>query len=369
MGTNNQEEQLEKELGKQILENDELIKIRDFVNEVKRRVQERVDDNQKVRMELVPKNNGVTFIGLIIITEDRNISPTIYLNDYYDKYVVGMTMDEIVDDILIQYNANLPTKDFDIRSFINFENIKDKIIMKMVNTKLNKELLDDLPSREFADLSLIYMVYVGKSENGYATVTIHKQHMDMWNVTEEEIYNLAMKNTPKLFRARVDSMFSLYDRVLRDLIVDIDNVNMHVLTNNVNIDGAVCLRYPAFLKGMYTVFQDKFYIIPSSVHEVIIVPKTNFEELFTWKFLRAYYIEEIEEDIEDRKYQCIEDIPQEPDVDLEEISIKEINKMILLTNTEQLRDIEVLGNHVYICDGEKLIWFDEETNERKEFVL
>ena len=136
MGTNNQEEQLEKELGKQILENDELIKIRDFVNEVKRRVQERVDDNQKVRMELVPKNNGVTFIGLIIITEDRNISPTIYLNDYYDKYVVGMTMDEIVDDILIQYNANLPTKDFDIRSFINFENIKDKIIMKMVNTKL-----------------------------------------------------------------------------------------------------------------------------------------------------------------------------------------------------------------------------------------
>ena len=58
-------------------------------------IKENISKNEKVFIQSVPKNNGIKLDGLVIIQDEMNIAPTIYLNYYYQKYQEGMDFSEI----------------------------------------------------------------------------------------------------------------------------------------------------------------------------------------------------------------------------------------------------------------------------------
>lgn len=284
------------------------MKFNEFINEVKERISARMGDDRKVTTQPVVKNNGTVYEGLIILDPVLNISPTIYLNPFYNKFLNGVSMEDIIDDILKIYYENRPEEDFDISSFKDIEKVCGRIIMKVVNTERNKTLLQDVPNRAFHDLSIVYNVMVYDFMGEFATVLINNQHMEYWGVTEEDLYKVATENTPKYLSYRFESMDNMLERLNKLSDVTHFDLNMYILTNKIKIHGATCIAYPGMLKRISNFLEDNLVIIPSSIHEVLIIPENVAKSECTFEELRDMVKEvnttelEIEEILSDHVY-------------------------------------------------------------------
>ena len=203
-----------------------------FIKEVKEAVESKVGTGFDVTVNKVTKNNGLTLDGLVIKTTTSNIAPTIYLNGYYERYEDGaMELSDVVESILDTYNHHNSVT-FDISTFTDFDAVKNRICYKLVNTASNKDLLKDVPHREMFDLSVVYYVMVSAEDGATGTILIHNNHLDFWDVTENDLYEFASINTSKLLPAGIKSMFDTLSEMID--MEDLPNTDdfMYVLTNN-----------------------------------------------------------------------------------------------------------------------------------------
>lgn len=232
--------------------------------------------NSTVSIFDVDKNNGVKLRALTIVSPERSISPTIYLEDFRNRYEQTRDMDEICDEIAKIHEANSNEK-FDVDSVLDFERVKTRICAKLINTAKNEALLREVPHRDFLDLSIVYYVFLEEFE-GTASMLVRNVFLDSWGVDEEEIYSCAMENLPKLRPEKIMTMENVLQMMLGsteafdDLQEDGKSL-MYVATSSQQTYGAAVLLYPQFLQRMADTVQSDYYIIPSSLHEVLIVPE------------------------------------------------------------------------------------------------
>ena len=102
----------------------------EFIEDVVSHISESISNEKKVVVQQVTKNNGMKYDGLVILDPILNISPTIYLNPYYHRYLEGVSLEDIYSDVLTIYETYMPKEDFDISQFVDFEKAKSKIIFK-----------------------------------------------------------------------------------------------------------------------------------------------------------------------------------------------------------------------------------------------
>ena len=250
-----------------------------FIKAVKEEVAQRVD--KEVVVHPVLKNNDTVYQSLVIIDPVLNVSPTIYLESFFERYEEGKEFEEIVEEIIKTYKENLPTKDFDVSFFTDFNKAKSRIIMKLVNTEKNKKLLEQVPNIPFYDLSIIFLVEVSQAIQEHATILIYNQHLKLWDVTVEELYNLAMENTPRQLQPRLEDLHDVFEFITGESLPFLEELNIKILSNHLKIHGA----YPELLKEIYDIFEDNVIIIPSSVHEVLIIPEKNIPEGYSLHYL------------------------------------------------------------------------------------
>ena len=242
-----------------------------------------------------------------------NISPTIYLNPYYHRYLNGVPMEDIYMDILNTYYNNLPQKDFDISLFRDFEKASQRIVFKLVNKEKNEELLKDVPYINFQDLALIFVCMVTDFMHDYATILIHNHHLALWDVSLENLYLIALSNTPKLLPYRFDSFENMLEQTCYNNSSSFNDLDMFILTNKLKIHGCTCIAYPRLLKRIADFLEDNLIIIPSSIHEVLIIPENAAK----------------------------------PDY-----SMEDFQSMITDINETELTDDEVLSDHAYLYERE-----------------
>lgn len=262
-----------------------------FSTLVKKEVEKRTGDNYRVRLNDVRKNNGVVLKGLTVMQDDSNISPTIYLNSYYDAYEDGLvSFRSVVNDVMDTYNRNKVNRSVDMRYFLDFSRVKDSIIYKLVNTEKNKELLEDVPHVEFLDLSIVFQCLIAKEHNGKASILVHNAHLKLWDVSVEELYQAARSNTPRLQTYEIKSMREVICEILQEEEPETfdyekcreelsDSAPMYVLSNKNRVEGAACILYPGLIKDFADTLGCSLYIIPSSIHEVLLLPANAFEEV------------------------------------------------------------------------------------------
>ncbi|MBQ1392809.1 MAG: hypothetical protein IIY81_04595, partial [Lachnospiraceae bacterium] len=99
----------------------------------------------------------------------------------------GKEIDEITKEICDLYISNSTKINFDVDIFKSFENIRDKVVFKLINTKANKKLLRDIPHIDFLDLSIVFYCMFDNEYLGSATALIHNIHVNMWEITVEEL--------------------------------------------------------------------------------------------------------------------------------------------------------------------------------------
>lgn len=256
-----------------------------FADVIKEEIERRTEKYNQIKINDVIKNNGIVLKGITISQNDSNISPTIYLNHYYEAFENGLiSIEAIVEGVMESYEKNKIRQSIDIKSFMDFEQIKDKIIFKLVSTNRNVELLSDVPHIPFLDLSVVFQCLITEDMFDNATILIHNAHLKLWGVSIDELYEIAKKNTPKLQQMEIRNMKDILKQVTledEDIITEAEMngaTPMYVLSNKMRVHGAACLLYDDILKDFAQALNRDIFILPSSIHEVILLPAFGNED-------------------------------------------------------------------------------------------
>ena len=154
--------------------------------------------------EPVEKVN-VTLDGIILREEGRNISPTIYINDMYKKYQDCGDLEETLMaacDFMERAYEQAPVVDVD--SIMRDAN--EKIVFQLINTEQNKTFLEQVPHREFQDLSIVYKVIISADKDAVQSSKITNEFAKRLGMSEEQLFKCAAENTRRIFPPVVRSM-------------------------------------------------------------------------------------------------------------------------------------------------------------------
>ena len=231
--------------------------------------------------------NGIINYGVTI--GEGVVRPTFYVRE--DGKVNNM-----INEFVEQYN-NLPENNFGelIKDFTDFDKIKGKII-----PVLNMRNDESLVTRQFLDMTLVYKIMLSDE----ASVTVKKEHLKSWNVTEDDIYNVAIEN------ARGTFSLTTMGEMLGMSELDDESNPMYVATNENKLFAAAAMLYKDTFTELYNSY-GKLAILPSSIHELLIL-----------------------------KYDDNAD---------------ELNDMVRTVNMTQVDPKEWLSDHIYIFNGNEVV--------------
>ena len=230
----------------------------EFMNAMLCEIRGQVDAQVRTELYTVTKNNGTRRTGILFKQEDSNLAPTIYLEEFYQKYLKGQQVPDLADSICSIYQEIRVKKTCDCQNLFDFNHVKEHIVYKLIRRDANEELLKQIPYESFLDLAVVYYIQIDNTRFGSAAIQIRNEHLRYWRVEKEEICRLAEKNTPRIYPVQIRQIVRF----------------MYVATNEQCSLGAAVMRYPDFREKVKGMIRGDFYILPSSIHEVILVPES-----------------------------------------------------------------------------------------------
>lgn len=307
-----------------------------FYNDITTAVQKHLGEDWTAELLTnVTKNNGTNRVAMVLYKNDDKIRPQIYLEKYYEDYQRGKELQEIVEEVLKMYKSAM--KDINPKNLERLEewtNIKERLALRIVSKERNQKELYNLVYEDVCDLVAIATICVERNGEGVKSIRITQDLARKWNVSNEEILAAAKENTATLFPPKIQDLYEfvqdMVDISREELSQGRKNFpDLQILTNDLCINGATVILYDSFMKEVYEHLGGKFIILPSSVHEVLVVP------------------------LEDSVY-----IPY-----LQEV-VESINQRFVAED-------EILSDNVYMYDGEKIVlafdkngvWHYEKNND------
>ena len=280
-----------------------------FIEEVERRVKEKIKGNETITVYIhtAVKNNGKERKGVTVSEKGIHISPTIYLEEYFQQFQEGKPIEKIVEKILQLYEEVKCSHPCEESLLQNYEELKGKFACKLIHRGKNEKLLNDIPYVPWMDLAIVVFVLLEVSPYGTATVLVRKEHLEIWGLTEAQLFDEAKKNTPILLPYQFCPMRKLL-REICPYAVDEgeeEEESLYVLSNKLRSFGAASMLYEGILEKVGQKLGENYYILPSSIHEVIVVPeskspvKQDLEEMV--REINETQVEE-EEVLSDRVY-------------------------------------------------------------------
>lgn len=281
----------------------------EFLTTIRTQLLLRMEADVTLDIRSFTKNNGTHYDGLVLLHPKKNVSPAIYLMPYYHRYLEGVCLEEICEDILHTYQAHTPEENFDTSCFTDFSRASEHIVMRLVSFEKNQELLKEIPFFRYQDLAVIFYCLLHASTENQANILIHNHHLDLWKTDKEALCQLAHKNTPKLLPPQLTPMHSLLKEKALSPETPLPEAMppLYILTNTYQTNGATVLLYDNLLKELSDLFEKDLIILPSSIHEVLILPA----------------------DENDRK------------------NLSHYTAMVKEVNASQLQDDEILSDHAY----------------------
>ncbi len=250
-----------------------------FAQEVCAAVGRELGEGYRVETREVSKTNGVLLRGLMILSDSQNVVPTIYLEGFLDAYESGMPFEDVISGLLSLYRRDKPEGGIAMDFFLSYEKVRDRICYRLMGRKGNESLLEGIPHVEYLDMAVCFYYAYHDEELGEGAILIHNSHMKNWDVCTGELFRRAQANTPRLFHWSCRTI----DEVLCGLLGQDENEisgllggawknPMRVLGNDKGMLGAACILYPHVLEEIAAGMNRNLYIIPSSVHETLILP-------------------------------------------------------------------------------------------------
>ena len=247
----------------------------------------------EIELRKVPKVNTV-LTGVVIRPKGKPrsyCSPTFYMERMYDQYLESDSFEKVMANQAIYLEESLKYLPKDIMT-LDFTTIKNKIVFQVVNTKENSEMIELCPHRNIMDLSIVYRVIVSVDENGVSGFLITNDIAEAEDLSEKLLFSLAKKNTKKIFPFKSERIEETMCRMMkrwgseeRDVETAFPGMEevpekerVYVISNEFEFFGANALLYSDVLGKVVKKIGTDCYILPSSVHDLIVLSTDVFSE-------------------------------------------------------------------------------------------
>lgn len=242
-------------------------------------------------LNLIPKEN-----------KEWKATPNIYLEHMYEDFKQHEDFEKSLHQIalIIDYSfKNLKPQPIPE----NISELKHTLIMILINTQDNLELLENAPHRSFLDLSIIYKFMVPASNGELGTVLVDYQFMKMLNMTEDELYKTASQNTKTLLPVMIKRLDDVIGDMLEENVEE--KSNFYVISNDMGVNGAISMTYEEELYELAQKLESDLFILPSSIHEVIAVSSQSENVEWLKELVRSVNTEQVavEERLSNSVYQ------------------------------------------------------------------
>ena len=220
-----------------------------------------------VEEKTVHRNNGVVMNGLVIRDMAINVAPVIYIEELYDAYKHGESIEYLVNSVIKKIRKENAVLALSHSEFMDYEKVKDKITIQLINYEKNTEVLKNLPYKKFLDMAVVFRLFLGENDGNIISSQVTEILVSAWGVSIEEIYNQAIKNSARLLPAYVESL----EKILFDC--DEENgfgIGLYLMSNKFGINGAGAILYMDEMRKLSERFATDLIILPSSVHEVLL---------------------------------------------------------------------------------------------------
>ena len=231
--------------------------IKEFTNELIKALKNRLPEGYKTEVVTVKKLNN-EYEGIIVMTNESNMSPTMNLENLYESYKNNLlSMDEICNTFIA---AKKKETEFETLETItkNYDMAKKHLFIRISSAERNRDFLAEHPHTIVEDLAITYHIYIEKNMVEIAAFPISNDLLCSYGIDVETLHKDALDNAPKLFPVRYENMFNCMTIVTNQEI-----------TNQEITNGAACVFYPGVLEKIARE-RGSYYLLPSSIHEFII---------------------------------------------------------------------------------------------------
>lgn len=233
-------------------------------------LQKELGDTYSIFIHEVLKTNLV-LDGLSILKQGENVSPSIYLNSFYKDLENGIPLTVVINNILNIYKQCSFPGHLDVSKILDFNNVKNNLFVKLINKHLNEKLLENVPHTYFLDdFAITVHCKLNQIKEGLVSFTITNDYLKTWNLTVPSLISIAKENTISLMGLDIENLSDS----LQSMHVQVPSLPIWVMTNRYMLNGAATVLNDNVLKE-FAATCGNFYIIFSSIHEVLLIPSND----------------------------------------------------------------------------------------------
>ena len=226
----------------------------------------------------VQKMQGESYHGLQFTRDGTNVGFNMDMHNFFAEMENGVPYHDVMLDVRDAASEALNrslSMGMDIEKLSNYEEMKHSLSVQIVSTEKNQEMLSRVPHQEMEDMSMVYRFDLGETVNGNASILVTNQMLRNYGITAEQLHDDAMTFAPLMHPATIRSMESVLFGIPEEESIDSDGPpKLYVVTNEKAVNGAGVITYPDFMDQAAEKMGGSFYLLPSSIHEVLIMKDT-----------------------------------------------------------------------------------------------
>ena len=291
------------------------MELKDFAALIAAGAQGQLGDRYEISDTVTIKNNTTEYTGIIFQKKTENVAPTIYIEDLYERYKVQeVTIQDAIKEVISRYEKSIKGMQRINGLSEDYASCQDRIIYRLVSKERNLFLLKDMPYIPFLDMAITFHLVVSIDDSCMQSLKITRELQQRWGVSVEQLLKLAKKNTPELLPARVCELSQLMKCYINtrefkleqeEDLTNEEKIDMIVVSNELGINGAAVMLYDGVMEQIANEYDSDLYLLPSSIHEIIVVPagEEDLHETFSSMVnnINQRYVDE-DEVLSDRVY-------------------------------------------------------------------
>lgn len=270
-------------------------------------ITEKFDEAYSVHICTIPKNNGIRRRAIALHDQEGIPFPLQYLDTYYHMWETGVSIRHVANLFVNDYKRCMSVRRrLPEHFFQNYDEIRHNLRCRLINASKNMEFLQQVPYQKWMDLAITCVYEMDVDDFQDCTIQIRNEHLETWGIRPEQVMQDAMHSMTQ----KSDVIFQPLIRILEEEMdmpgEELPDSPLYLLTNEDRTHGAVNIVLPGMTEKIAQKLGQDYYIIPSSIHECLILP-------------------------DDGSY-----------------SAAELNAMVCSINRTNVEEQDVLSDHVYI---------------------
>lgn len=228
----------------------------------------------EVKHAFVDKAQGESYNGMRLHLPEQAAAPVLNIESFYDQVTTTVPYDEVIEDMVYYAMKALDeSPEISAEPFTNYEEMKNHLIMQAIPIKGNEEMLIKTPHLQMEDMAIIYRAVIQETKQGTMSAVITNDMMTNYRITADQLHADTAEAMKYRHPYEIRPLFDVLGAMSPEFAENEQPDNMlYVATYATPMYGAGAIGHPDFMEDAAVVMRGSFFILPSSIHEVLLLP-------------------------------------------------------------------------------------------------